>query len=67
VDALDLVRTARAALAAETLALPRSGERREALRPLPVARRNAVNIRGKALGQLRAVIVTCSDKNAILS
>ena len=31
-DALDAVRTARAALANETLALPRNGERREALR-----------------------------------
>src|SRR5438477_204936 len=33
-DALDAVRTARAALAGDTLALPRVGERREALRPL---------------------------------
>src|SRR4029453_1667109 len=32
-DALDAARTARAALASETLALPRSGERREAPRP----------------------------------
>jgi transposase len=61
-DALDAVRTARAALAAETLALPRSGERREALRLLLVARRSAVDVRREALGQLRAVIVTCPDK-----
>ena len=33
-DALDAVRTARAALSSEELALPRSGERREALRLL---------------------------------
>ncbi|MDP9309264.1 MAG: hypothetical protein M3P15_13300 [Actinomycetota bacterium] len=31
-DSLDAARTARAALASETLALPRKGERREALR-----------------------------------
>jgi transposase len=36
-DALDAVRIARAALASETLALPRAGERREALRLLLVA------------------------------
>ena len=38
-DALDAARTARAALASEALALPRNGERREALRLLLVARR----------------------------
>jgi len=36
-DALDAARTARAALASETLALPRAGERREALRLLLIA------------------------------
>jgi transposase len=60
-DALDAVRTARAALASETLALPRRGERREALRLLLVARRSAVDVRREALGQLRAVIVTAPD------
>src|SRR5438067_636159 len=60
-DALDAVRTARAALASETLALPRSGERREALRLLLVARRSAVDVRREALGQLRGVIVTAPD------
>src|SRR5207302_7102480 len=40
-DALDAVRTARAALAGEELALPRNGKRREALRLLLVARRSA--------------------------
>jgi transposase len=61
-DGLDAVRTARAALASETLALPRSGERREALRLLLVARRSAVDVRREALSQLRAVIVTSPDK-----
>ena len=60
-DSLDAVRTARAALASETLALPRSGERREALRLLLIARRSAVDVRREALGQLRGVIVTAPD------
>ena len=61
-DSLDAIRTARAALASETLALPRSGQRREALRLLLVARRSAVDVRREALGQLRGVIVTAPDK-----
>jgi transposase len=61
-DALDAARTARAALASETLALPRSGQRREALRLLLVARRSAVDVRREALGQLRGVIVTAPDR-----
>ena len=61
-DSLDAVRTARAALASETLALPRSGERREALRLLLVARRSAVDVRRAALAQLRGVIVTAPDQ-----
>jgi transposase len=60
-DALDAARTARAALASDTLALPRRGERREALRLLLVARRSAVDVRREALTQLRAVIVTAPD------
>jgi len=60
-DSLDATRTARAALASETLALPRSGERREALRLLLVARRSAVDVRREALTQLRAVIVTAPE------
>src|SRR5436305_1089408 len=40
-DALDAVRTARAILASDTLALPRAGERRDARRLLLVARRSA--------------------------
>jgi transposase len=61
-DALDAMRTARAALAREELALPRNGERREALRLLLVARRSAVDVRREALGQLRGVIVTAPDR-----
>ncbi len=61
-DALDAARTARAALASETLALPRAGERREALRLLLVARRSAVDVRREALRQLRAVIVTAPER-----
>ena len=61
-DSLDASRIARAALASETLALPRSGERREALRLLLVARRSAVGVRREALGQLRGVIVTAPDE-----
>lgn len=60
-DAIDAATTARAALASERLALPRSGERREAVRLLLVARRSAVDVRREALSQLRAVIVTAPD------
>jgi transposase len=60
-DTLDAVRTARAALASEALALPRTGERREALRVLLVARRSAVDVRREGLTQLRAVIVTAPE------
>jgi len=51
-DPLDAVRAARAALASEKLTLPRSGQRREALRLLLVARRSAVEVRRRALVQL---------------
>jgi transposase len=61
-DILDAARTARAALASETLALPRAGQRREALRLLLAARRSAVDVRRQALGQLRGVIVTAPDR-----
>jgi transposase len=61
-DPLDASRIARAALASETLALPRSGERREALRLLLVARRSAVDVRREALTQLRGMIVTAPDR-----
>jgi transposase len=61
-DQLDAARTARAALGSETLALPRAGERREAVRLLLIARRSAVDVRRQALTQLRAVIVTAPDR-----
>jgi transposase len=61
-DTLDAARSARAALAAERVALPRAGERREALRLLLVARRSAVDVRREALTQLRAVIVTAPNR-----
>jgi transposase len=61
-DKLDAVRAARAALASEPLPLPRSGERREALRLLLLARRGAVDVRREALVQLRSVIVTAPDR-----
>jgi transposase len=61
-DSLDAARTARAALASETLALPRGGERREAIRLLLIARRSAADVRREALGQLRGVIVTAPDQ-----
>jgi transposase len=51
-DQLDAVRAARAALAREPLARPRSGERREALRLLLIARRSAVDVRREALAQV---------------
>src|SRR4051812_18152571 len=57
-DPLDAIRAARAGLAAETLTLPRAGQRQEALRMLLLARRSAVDVRRVALVQLRSVIVT---------
>jgi transposase len=61
-DQLDAVRAARAALRSEPLPRPRSGERREALRLLLLARRSAVDVRREALVQLRSVIVTAPDR-----
>lgn len=61
-DQLDAIRAARAVLASETLALPRSGQQREALRLLLIARRSAVDVRREALVQLRSVIVTAPDQ-----
>src|SRR5207342_1852830 len=61
-DQLDAARAARTALSSETLALPRMGQRREALRLLLVARRSAVEVRRRALVQLRSVIVTAPDR-----
>jgi transposase len=61
-DTLDAARTARAALGSDSLALPRTGQRREALRLLLVARRSAVDVRREGLAQLRGVIVTAPDR-----
>jgi transposase len=61
-DPLDAIRAARAALASETVAVPRMGRRREALRLLLVARRGAIDVRRRALVQLRSVIVTAPDR-----
>jgi transposase len=61
-DGLDATRAARTVLSSETLALPREGQRREALRLLMVARRSAVDVRREALVQLRSVIVTAPDQ-----
>jgi transposase len=62
VDGLDATRAARAALASDKLALPRAGQRREALRLLLLARRGAVDVRRQALVQLRSVIVTAPEE-----
>jgi transposase len=61
-DKLDAIRAARSALTSEPLPQPRSGERREALRLLLLARRSAVDLRREALVQLRSVIVTAPDQ-----
>jgi transposase len=61
-DPLDAIRAARAALASETVRVPRRGRRREALRLLLVARRGAIEVRRRALLQLRSVIVTAPDR-----
>jgi transposase len=61
-DQLDAVRAARAALTSEALPRPRSGEHREALRLLLLARRSAVDVRREALVQLRSVIVTAPER-----
>ena len=61
-DPLDAVRAARAGLAAETLTLPRAGQRQEALRVLLLSRRSAVDVRRVALVQLRSVIVTAPEQ-----
>lgn len=44
-DGLDAIRAARATLTGDNLALPKAGQRQEALRLLMVARRGAVDVR----------------------
>jgi transposase len=60
-DSLDAIAAAQATLASGSVALPRAGERSEALRLLLVARRSAVDVRRQALVQLRSVIVTAPE------
>jgi transposase len=57
-DALDACRAARSLLAAGTLAEPRAGGEREALRVLLATREGAVSVRRAGLNELRALIVT---------
>jgi transposase len=61
-DPLDAIRAARTGLVAETLTLPRAGQRQEALRVLLLSRRSAVDVRRVALVQLRSVIVTAPEQ-----
>jgi transposase len=61
-DPLDAIRAARTGLAAETLTLPRAGQRQEALRVLLLSRRSAVDARRVALVQLRSMIVTAPEQ-----
>ena len=60
-DLLDAIRVARSTLASTARAVPRSGERQEALRLLLLARRSAVDVRRVAIVQLRSVIVTAPE------
>ena len=60
-DALDALRAARSALAAETQASPRGGGSREALRALVTTREGAVQARRAGLNQLRALVVSCPE------
>ena len=60
-DALDALRAARSALAAETQASPRGGRSREALRALVTTREGAVQARRAGLNQLRALVVSCPE------
>lgn len=57
-DDLDAIRAAREALSREHLAAPRARGDREALRVLMAARQGAVVARTKAIGQLKAQIVS---------
>lgn len=61
-DALDALRAARHALAGQTLASPRTGGGREALRVLLQAREGAVAVRRTGLNQLRALVVTAPEE-----
>jgi transposase len=60
-DALDALRAARTVLGAATLATPRAGGRRDALRALMVAREGALTAKTAGLCQLRALLVTSPE------
>lgn len=60
-DPLDALRAARAVLAGERLAEPRTGARRESLRALVASREGAVLARSAALNQLRALLVLLDE------
>lgn len=57
-DALDAERAARAALSGGSLAEPRTGAEREALRVLVVTREGAIAVRRAGLNELRALLLT---------
>jgi transposase len=61
-DRLDARRVARTALGRERLPSPRASGLREAIRALMVARAGAVDVRRRALGQLRALICTAPEE-----
>lgn len=60
-DALDALQAARSLLAGESLASPRQGGVREALRCLLQTRESAIQARRCALNQVRALVVTCPE------
>jgi transposase len=61
-DALDAVRAAHTALSRRRLASPRTGELREALRVLMIARAGAMQTRARSIRQLKALIVTAPEQ-----
>jgi transposase len=60
-DALDAIRAARSALAAERPSTPRAGGERQALQALVAAREGAVNAKRAGLCQLRDLLVTTPE------
>ena len=60
-DPLDAITAARTALAQAVHNTPRAGQLREALRVLMIARDSSVQIRARALKQIKALVVTSPD------
>lgn len=60
-DALDAIRAARSALAAERPSTPRAGGERQALQALVAAREGAVNAKRAGLCQLRDLLITTPE------